>query len=87
MLSEYRAAALLRVPPTLFWESGSSYVGMSGHVTPVLVTNPRDYIPEQKARYQAYILENIREYECALDSLYSKRNSRIMGKGQVLIIT
>ena len=66
----------MRVPPTLFWESDNSYVGMSGYVTPVLVTNPRDYIPEQKARYQAYILENIREYECALDSLYSKRNSR-----------
>ena len=55
---------------------------MSGYVTPVLVTNPRDYIPEQKARDQAYILENIREYECALDSLYSKRNSRIMCTGQ-----
>ena len=60
------------------------YVGMSGYVTPVLVTNPRDYIPKQKARYQAYILENIREYECALDSLYSKRNSRIMRTGQAV---
>ena len=55
---------------------------MSGYVTPVLVTNPRDYIPKQKARDEAYILENIREYESALDNLYSKRNSRKIGTSQ-----